>query len=112
MSNEPIKVYLPTDEEEAIIQAQIAADPDCPELTDAQLAAGVRFFDVETVLVEGEKNPVPEPDPMTQELVYIYIDKDVVAYFRNEGEFWQERVNAALRRAAFGDGKDQVEDTA
>ena len=32
------KVRMPTDEEEAAIQRGIAADPDNPELTDAQMA--------------------------------------------------------------------------
>jgi uncharacterized protein (DUF4415 family) len=38
--------------------------------------------------------------PGVRELVSLRIDKDVLEYFQEEGPGWQERINAALRKAA------------
>jgi uncharacterized protein (DUF4415 family) len=37
--------------------------------------------------------------PSTREPVSIRIDTDVLAFFQEDGPGWQERINAALRRA-------------
>ena len=37
--------------------------------------------------------------PGARELVSLRIDSDVLAYFQDEGPGWQDRINAALRRA-------------
>jgi hypothetical protein len=54
-----------SDEEEARIQAMIAADPDCPELTDEQIAlseAARRAFPIK--FIEGPvKRAWDDPDP-------------------------------------------------
>ena len=46
----------------------------------------------------------PEPKapslPGAKELVSLRIDRDVLDYFQDEGPGWQERINAALRKAA------------
>jgi len=50
--------------------------------------------------------PLPEPPPKapslpgTKEMVSLRIDRDVLDYFQEGGPGWQERINAALRKAA------------
>jgi uncharacterized protein (DUF4415 family) len=38
--------------------------------------------------------------PGVRELVSIRIDQDVLEHFQNDGPGWQDRMNAALRKAA------------
>jgi uncharacterized protein (DUF4415 family) len=38
--------------------------------------------------------------PGAKELVSLRIDRDVLDFFQHEGAGWQERINAALRKAA------------
>ena len=48
----------------------------------------------------------PEPMPKTQsipgvkEMVSLRIDRDVLDFFQEDGPGWQDRINAALRKAA------------
>jgi len=50
------------------------------------------------------KPPEPLPKapvlPPGKELVSLRIDRDVLEHFQEDGPGWQERVNAALRKAA------------
>jgi uncharacterized protein (DUF4415 family) len=41
----------------------------------------------------------PSP-PGVKETVSLRIDRDVLDFFQEEGPGWQERINAALRKAA------------
>lgn len=38
--------------------------------------------------------------PQSKEAVSLRIDRDVLDFYQQEGPGWQERINAALRRAA------------
>ena len=38
--------------------------------------------------------------PVGKETVSLKIDRDVLAYFQNDGPGWRDRLNAALRKAA------------
>ena len=38
--------------------------------------------------------------PGVKEMVSLRIDRDVLDYFQEDGPGWQERINAALRKAA------------
>jgi len=38
--------------------------------------------------------------PGVKEMVSLRIDRDVLDFFQEEGPGWQERINAALRKAA------------
>ena len=38
--------------------------------------------------------------PGVKEMVSLRIDKDVLEHFQSEGPGWQDRINAALRKAA------------
>ncbi len=52
--------------------------------------------------------PAPEPvraakppgPPAAKELVSLKLDSDLGAHFQEDGPGWQERINAALRKAA------------
>ena len=51
--------------------------------------------------------PPPGPDdkkpasvPGVKEQVTLRIDRDVLDYFQEDGSGWQDRINAALRKAA------------
>ena len=89
------KVETPTDEEEAMIQRGIAADPGAPELTDAQLASMRPAAEVVPHIVRrrgSQKAPTKIP-------VSLRLDADVVDALRATGEGWQTRANALLRTA-------------
>lgn len=46
-----------------------------------------------------ESAPKPPVVPNARELVSIRIDRDVIEHFQEGGAGWQERINAALRKA-------------
>jgi uncharacterized protein (DUF4415 family) len=50
------------------------------------------------------KTPEPLPKapsiPGVKEMVSLRIDRDVLDYFQEDGPGWQDRINAALRKAA------------
>ena len=97
MSEEPIKIYLPTEEEEASIQAMIIEDD---EDFAAEPALKLGSPAGRVVLIEDEEDP--------RQLIGLWVEKDVVAYFKGFGQSWQDRMNTALRHAAFG-GKEGQE---
>jgi uncharacterized protein (DUF4415 family) len=74
---------LPNDEEEAAINAGIAADPDTFEVTDAQF-----------------KKMRGRPVGSNKTLVHIRLDNDLLERFKATGAGWQTRMNDALRKAA------------
>jgi uncharacterized protein (DUF4415 family) len=47
-----------------------------------------------------ELPPKPPAIPNAKELVSLRIDRDVLDHFQEDGPGWQERINAALRKAA------------
>ena len=49
-----------------------------------------------------EAPPAPKTPslPGAKEMVSLRIDRDVLDYFQEDGPGWQERINAALRKAA------------
>jgi uncharacterized protein (DUF4415 family) len=90
-----------SDEEEAEIQRQIAADPDDWEATEEELANAKPFAEVFPELMESIRRSRGRPvadNPKKQ--VTLRLDADVVERFRAGGRGWQSRINAALRKAA------------
>ncbi len=77
---------IPTPEEDAQINAGIAADPDTVELTDAQFA---------------QLRPLRGRPPLVQPKVALTmrVDADVLAAFKASGPGWQTRINTLLRDA-------------
>jgi uncharacterized protein (DUF4415 family) len=67
--------------------------------TDARTAAEMAFKAVTTKPIEGPPKPVTAP-PGVKEQVSLRIDRDVLDFFQEHGPGWQDRINAALRKAA------------
>jgi len=47
-----------------------------------------------------DEAPVPAAPPGAKETVTLRIDRDVLESFQADGPGWQDRINAALRKAA------------
>jgi uncharacterized protein (DUF4415 family) len=69
--------------------------------TDARQAAEAAFKAATTKPPEPLL-PLPKAPsvPNAKELVSLRIDRDVLEHFQEGGAGWQERINAALRKAA------------
>jgi uncharacterized protein (DUF4415 family) len=67
--------------------------------TDARDAAEAAFKAATTKRLE-EPPPKASAIPGVKETVTLRIDRDVLDYFQEGGPGWQERINAALRKAA------------
>ena len=66
--------------------------------SDPRAAAEAAFREATTKPLEA---PAPKPAvPNAKELVSLRIDRDILDYFQEDGPGWQDRVNAALRKAA------------
>jgi uncharacterized protein (DUF4415 family) len=61
-------------------------------------AAEAAFKKATTKPIEGPPGPVAVPG--VKETVTLRIDQDVLEYFQQDGPGWQDRINAALRKAA------------
>lgn len=93
----------PTPEEDAAINAGIAADPDNPELTkewfaEAKPASEMFPPEIYAALV-AMKRPRGRPKAdETKVFTAIRLDADLLEAFKSTGKGWQTRVNAALRQ--------------
>lgn len=93
-------LILPTPEEEAVINAGIAADPEARELEDewfAKAKPASEFFDAATfaaLCAIRRRGPAHKPlkVPTT-----IRFDADVLEALKATGSGWQTRVNALVR---------------
>jgi uncharacterized protein (DUF4415 family) len=68
---------------------------------DARAAAERAFKAVTTKRVEGPPAAGPAALPGVKETVTLRIDRDVLEFFQQGGPGWQDRINAALRKAAW-----------
>jgi len=68
-------------------------------LTSAMDRAEAQFKAATTKPVE-EAAPKRTVIPTGRETVALKLDRDVLAHFQDEGPGWQDRINAALRKAA------------
>lgn len=104
MSN-PGRRFAPeiSDEEEADIQAEIAADPDSAEATDEQLSKARPFAEVFPELAKNfKRNRGRPPVERPKRQISIRLDQDVIDKFRATGKGWQGRINDVLRKAKIG----------
>ena len=69
-------------------------------LPDARAAAEKAFKAVTTKPVEGPPRALPAALPSVKETVTLRVDRDVLDFFQQDGPGWQDRINAALRKAA------------
>jgi uncharacterized protein (DUF4415 family) len=67
-------------------------------IPDARSAAEKAFKAVTTKPAESPPK-APSSLPGVKESVTLRIDRDVLDYFQQEGAGWQDRINAALRKA-------------
>jgi uncharacterized protein (DUF4415 family) len=94
-------VHMPTPDEEAAINAGIAADPDARELdadwfANAKPASEVLPPQIYAALVAKRPRGRPKANE-TKVFTAIRLDADVLETFKATGKGWQTRVNAALR---------------
>jgi uncharacterized protein (DUF4415 family) len=68
--------------------------------TDARQAAEAAFKAATTKPLEPLPLPKTPSLPNVKETVSLRIDRDVLDHFQEGGAGWQERINAALRKAA------------
>ena len=62
--------------------------------------AAEKAFKAVTTKPPPELPPKPPAVPGVKEMVSLRIDRDVLDFFQEDGPGWQERINAALRKAA------------
>ncbi len=68
--------------------------------TDPRSAAEQAFKAVTTKPVAGPPKAAAPALPGVREMVSLRIDRDVLDFFQEGGPGWQDRINAALRKAA------------
>ncbi|PZQ81760.1 MAG: hypothetical protein DI549_13355 [Ancylobacter novellus] len=69
-------------------------------LGSARDAAEAAFKSATTKPVETPVLTKTASVPNAKELVSLRLDRDVLEHFQEDGPGWQERINAALRKAA------------
>ena len=69
--------------------------------TDSRSAAEAAFKSATTRAPDPVSSPTKPPAiPGAKEVVSLSLDRDVLDHWQQDGPGWQERVNAALRKAA------------
>jgi uncharacterized protein (DUF4415 family) len=63
-------------------------------------SAAEKAFKAATAPKPPELPPKPPSLPGAKEMVSLRIDRDVLDFFQEGGPGWQDRINAALRKAA------------
>jgi uncharacterized protein (DUF4415 family) len=100
MTRKPIHPL--TDEEEARIQAGIAADPDNPEMTEEQMAELRPFAEVCPDLMASIKRSRGRPRVESpKEAVTLRLSAETVAKFKAiGGDDWRARMSETLEKAS------------
>lgn len=94
------KVLLSTPEEEAQINAGIAADPDAREWTEEDFKTATPFAALPAELqaklrkLQGQRGPQKAPRKIS---TTIRLSPEVVEYFRAGGDGWQSRLDTVLK---------------
>lgn len=68
--------------------------------TSARDAAEAVFKTATTKPIEATPPPKAPTTPNAREMVGLRVDRDVLEHFQADGPGWQDRINAALRKAA------------
>jgi uncharacterized protein (DUF4415 family) len=94
------KRKLITDDDEATIQAQIAADPDDEEITDEQLTQARPFAEVFPELAASIKRSVGRPKlDNAKEAVTLRLSPGTLHKFEALGPDWRARMAEVLDKA-------------
>ena len=88
-----------TSEEEAAVNAGIAADPDTFELDEAWFSGACPAIEADPEAVKRWRRFQGKKKTPTEDGVTVPIDADIAAYFRASGPGWQARLNETLRQA-------------
>ena len=94
------KIIIPSPEEDAVINAGIADDPDTFDLDDEWFAGAKPFHEAVPHILERYRRSRGKQKEPTKTAIHIRLDADIVAWFKNvdEGEGgYQTRINQALR---------------
>lgn len=94
MNRIPAHLRHVSDEEEAEIQRQIAADPDDEELSDESAKRPMTFAEA----MQRQRGRPPVEAPRRQ--ISIRLDPDLIDHYKATGKGWQTRLNDDLRKAA------------
>lgn len=95
------EIAILSEADEAALQAEIAADPDNPEMTDEQLARLRPASEVlPPALFKALSKGGRPPSPNKRVQVTLRLDPAVVATFKATGPGWQTRINEHLVKAA------------
>ena len=94
------KVNLPSNKDDALINAGIAQDSDNPEWTDEDFKNAVPFGqlppNLQTTLNTIQRRGT-QVAPV-KKAVSIRLDADVVTGFKAQGKGWQSRINEVLKK--------------
>ena len=96
------KIIIPTPEEDAIINAGIADDPDTFELDEEWFANAKPTAEVLPHIVERYHRAKHEQKSPGGEPASVNIDADIADHFRKSGAGWERRLNQTLRQTVFG----------
>lgn len=100
MGETNLRVRPLTDEEEAEIQRQIAADPDDFELTDEMAAKPMTFAEAFPDLAESIKRSRGRPKVESPlQAVTLRVDAETLERFKATGRNWRSRMSQALKGA-------------
>jgi len=88
----------PTPEEDAAITAAALSDPDCPPLTEKDVAAIRPLMQYGAHSLGAGRIGRP-PAAIKRPSLNMRVDPDVLQHLRAGGKGWQTRVNALLREA-------------
>ena len=105
---------FPKPDEEAEINAGIAADPDTFELDEAWFARARPAREVMPEMVERWEKARARGEIRVREFVTVEMDLDIAQRLGYNGERaddddWQKRINDAIRKMVFGEGADSAE---
>ena len=108
MTDKKRKIIIPSLEEDAIINAQIAADPDDHEWTDEDFANALTYKELlaqypELAAFDHHKARAALKRP-EREKVNVGIDIDIASHFQKSGEGWEKRLNQVLRSSLYLNG--------
>jgi len=103
------KLHLPSTQEDQVIDAGIAQDPDSPELGDAffrnaKPAVEVLGEPFLAAVKRGRGRPRGSVSEQPKEKVNLRLDPELLDALKASGKGWQTRVNAILRKEVLGHG--------